>query len=102
MITRRRFLSAGAAGLVAGSAVSGEQAKERRKKMAIVTTEWRYPSHAWHMGERFLARYPIKGQWHRPPLDVGSPHVDQFPENDLSRQPPEDAGVPTHPPTAAA
>jgi hypothetical protein len=61
MITRRRFLSAGAAGIVAGSSVSGEPAKERRKKMAIVTTEWRYRSHAWHMGERFLAGYPIKG-----------------------------------------
>src|SRR5262245_34544983 len=86
MITRRRFLSAGAAGIVAGSSLSGEPAKERRKKMAIVTTEWRYRSHAWHMGERFLAGYPIKGQWHRPPLDVVSAYVDQFPENDLSRQ----------------
>ena len=26
----------------------------RRKRMAIVTTEWRYHCHAWHMAERFL------------------------------------------------
>jgi hypothetical protein len=36
--------------------------------MAIVTTEWRYGSHAWHMGERFLVGYPRDGQWHRPDL----------------------------------
>ena len=29
------------------------------KKMAVVTTEWRYGSHAWHMAERFLVGYPI-------------------------------------------
>jgi hypothetical protein len=101
MITRRSFLSAGAAGIV-GSSVTGEPAKERRKKMAIVTTEWRDRSHAWHMGERFLAGYPIKGQWHRPPLDVVSAYVDQFPENDLSRQRAKDAGFTIYPTIAEA
>ena len=43
--------------------------------MAIVTTEWRDRSHAWHMGERFLAGYPLPGKWHRPPLDVVSAYV---------------------------
>ena len=38
------------------------------------------------MGERFLVGYPLQGRWHRPPLDVVSAYVDQFPENDLSRK----------------
>jgi hypothetical protein len=54
--------------------------------MAIVTTEWRYLSHAWHMGERFLVGYPRQGKWHHPPLDVVSAYVDQQPKNDLSRK----------------
>ena len=37
---------------------------------ALVTTEWRYRSHAWHMAERFLVGYPINGKWHTPGLEV--------------------------------
>ena len=71
MISRRTFLGAAAAGLAVGPlAVRADSPPGPRKKMAIVTTEWRYRSHAWHMGERFLVGYPIEGQWHRPPLDV--------------------------------
>jgi hypothetical protein len=54
--------------------------------MAIVTTEWRYLSHAWHMGERFLVGYPIQGRWHKPAVDVVSLYVDQVPQGDLSRK----------------
>ena len=36
----------------------------------MVTTEWRYPSHAWHMGERFLVGYPVEGRWHRSPVKL--------------------------------
>lgn len=82
MITRRAFL-----GTVGAAAVgSALPAAEPRKKLAIVTTEWRFGSHAWHMGERFLAGYPWKGKWHTPPLDVVAAYVDQFPKTDLSRQ----------------
>ena len=56
-----------------------------KKKLAVVTTEWRYHSHAWHMAERFLAGYPIGGKWHHPPFEVVTAYVDQFPDNDLSR-----------------
>jgi hypothetical protein len=48
-----------------------------RKKLAIVTTVWRYLSHAQHMGDRFLFGYPLEGAWHRPAMDVVSLYVDQ-------------------------
>ncbi len=96
MIDRRTFLSAVGGGLAASAfAVSAEGT--RRKRLAIVTTEWRYHSHAWHMGERFLVGYPIDGRWHRPPLDVVSAYVDQQPENDLSRSRSKEFGFPIYP-----
>src|SRR4051794_41710332 len=53
-LSRRTFLSAVGTGLVGASLAPSEEARGERKKMAIVTTEWRYGCHAWHMGERFL------------------------------------------------
>src|SRR5256712_7743386 len=88
MKTRREFLKHVATGVIAAPWFVPALAREpaRRNRMAIVTTEWRFLSHAWHMGERFLVGYPSGGTWHRPPLDVVSAYVDQFPEGDLSRQ----------------
>src|SRR5260221_5471 len=88
MLDRRDFLVAGAA-TAAGfalspSALSQEPAKAGRKKLAVVTTLWNYRSHAWHMAERFLGGYPIKGKWHHPPFDVISAYVDQRGKDDLS------------------
>ena len=80
MIRRRQFLSAVGAGLVIGTNSPGEHAGlSTRKRLAVVTTEWRYHSHAWHMAERFLVGYPINGHWHRPALDVVAAYVDQQP-----------------------
>ena len=73
-----------------------------KKKLAIVTTEWRYHSHAWHMGERFLVGYPHNGHWHQPPFEVVSAYVDQFPENDLSRQRAAEFGFKIYPSVAEA
>jgi hypothetical protein len=94
MVTRRTFLGSVGAGLVMGSrsladaaADAAPVAANERKRMAVITTEWRYHSHAWHMAERFLVGYPMNGRWHRPPLDVVAAYVDQQPENDLSRKP---------------
>ena len=86
--TRRDFLKRVATGVLAAPAIGTALVREpaRRKRLAIVTTEWRFGSHAWHMGERFLVGYPSGGGWHHPPLDVVSAYVDQFPEGDLSRQ----------------
>jgi hypothetical protein len=90
--TRRVFLDqvAGmaATGILGGTgfALNAADADAQPRKLAVVTTEWRYRSHAWHMAERFLAGYPRDGRWHRPPFRVVSAYVDQFPESDLSRQ----------------
>ncbi|MEZ6133056.1 MAG: hypothetical protein R3C59_30670 [Planctomycetaceae bacterium] len=98
MLTRRSFLSTVGAGLViAPNAFSDETAPSNRKRLAVITTEWRFHSHAWHMAERFLVGYPIKGRWHRPPLDVVAAYVDQKPESDLSRKRSEEFGFPIYP-----
>ena len=74
-------------GLMVGPHVAAADALDvQRKRLAVVTTEWRYHSHAWHMAERFLVGYPVNGHWYRPPLDVVGAYVDQKPENDLSRK----------------
>src|SRR5437868_14185497 len=86
MITRRTFVNTCGAGVVGTSLPAADQPAPRRRRMAIITTEWRDRSHAWHMAERFLHGYPMRGKWHRPPIDVVSAYVDQTPKNDLSRQ----------------
>ncbi len=102
MLTRRTFLSASAAGIVASSISADEQAEPPRKKIAVVTTEWRDRSHAWHMAERFLHGYPINGRWHRPPFEVVAAYVDQFPKGDLSRKRAEEFGFKIYPTIAEA
>jgi hypothetical protein len=102
MFTRRRFLGAASAGLAGAailplSALDVQAEPAQRKRLAIVTTEWRFHSHAWHMGERFLVGYPIKGRWHKPELEVVAAYVDQFPSNDLSRKRSEEFGFPIYP-----
>jgi hypothetical protein len=100
MINRRTFLWAVGGGIAATSVSFAGTSK--RKRMAIVTTEWRYHSHAWHMGERFLVGYPIQGRWHHPPFEVVSAYVDQRPENDLSRGRSKEFGFPIYPSIAEA
>src|SRR2546428_13390882 len=97
--TRRDFFKQVATGIIAGFWVGTALAREpaRRKRLAIVTTEWRFGSHAWHMGERFLVGYPSGSAWHRPPLDVVSAYVDQFPEGELSRQRAKEFGFTIYP-----
>jgi hypothetical protein len=70
--------------------------------MAIVTTVWRYMSHAWHMGERFLVGFPTGGKWHQPGLDVVSAYVDQTPEDDLSKKRAAEFGFKIYPKIADA
>lgn len=57
-----------------------------RKRLAIVTTIWKYLSHAQHMGDRFLVGYPIEGAWRKPEIDVVSLYVDQKPADDQSAE----------------
>lgn len=78
MLTRRHFIGAGAA--IAAHAQTGREPK----RIAIVTTIYRYLSHGQHMGDRFLVGYPLEGEWHKPDMKVVSLYVDQHPEGDLS------------------
>src|SRR5437867_13069357 len=104
MWTRRDFLSTVAASLAAApfARTAIAAGTGRRKRLAIITTEWRFHSHAWHMGERFLVGYPIRGAWHRPPIEVVSAYVDQTPEKDLSRQRAKEFGFTIYPTIADA
>jgi hypothetical protein len=102
MVTRRSFLLGLSAGLTFPAlALAGEPAVGR-KKLAVVTTVWREGSHAWHMAERFLVGYPLRGKWHKPDLEVVSAYVDQTPDNDLSRKRSAEFGFKIHPSIGAA
>ncbi|MGY8674062.1 MAG: hypothetical protein ACKVHO_15910, partial [Verrucomicrobiia bacterium] len=98
---RRTFLTTVGAGIASG-AISSAADKPKRKRMAVITTVWWKPSHAWHMAERFLWGYPDAGRWHRPPFDVVSAYVAQYPANDLSRSRAQEAGFTLYPTIAEA
>ncbi len=103
--SRRDFLTSVAAGLscaASGLPAHAAPAAQRPKRLAVVTTEWRSHSHAWHMAERFLNGYPVKGRWHRPPLQVVSAYVDQTPAKDLSRDRAKEFGFTIYPTVAEA
>ena len=72
------------------------------RRIAIVTTIYRYLSHAQHMGDRFLVGYPYEGQWHRPDMKVVSLYVDQKPEGDLSGDRAREFGFTVYPTIAEA
>src|SRR5918995_1532276 len=99
MLSRRTFVGAVGAGAVTAAAARGED-PARRRSIAVITTEWRERSHAWHMAERFLHGYPMNGRWHRPPFEVVSAYVDQTPKNDLSRQRAKEFGFRIYPTVA--
>ena len=80
----------------------GDAPAGARKSMAIVTTVWRYLSHAQHMGDRFLVGYPYEGRWHRPAIDVVSLYVDQKPEDDQSAERAASFGFKVYPTIAQA
>jgi hypothetical protein len=74
----------------------------QRKRVAIVTTEWRYLSHAQHMGDRLLVGYPWDGRWHRPAIDVVALYVDQRGEGDQSAERAAEFGFGVYPTIAEA
>jgi hypothetical protein len=73
-----------------------------RKKIAIVTTVWKYLSHAQHMGDRFLVGYPHQGAWRTPPIEVAAVYVDQKPKDDQSAERAERFGFKVWPTIAEA
>lgn len=91
MVTRREFVGA------VGTAGAAMAAATPPKRIAIVTTIYRYLSHAQHMGDRFLVGYPIEGKWHRPNMKVVSLYVDQKPQGDLSEARAREFGFQVYP-----
>ncbi len=90
-ISRRKFLASTAAALtLAGSATTQTAQAARadglgRKPIAVITTVYRPMSHADHIAGRFLHGYTIAGKHHQPRFFVRSMHVEQTPDNDMSR-----------------
>ncbi len=72
------------------------------KRIAIVTTVYRYLSHAQHIGDRFLVGYPRDGAWHKPDMKVVSLYVDQKPEGDQSAARAKEFGFEVYPTIAEA
>ena len=101
--SRRQFVGTIGAGLLTAPLLAAEQASvAARKRMAVVTTLWNYRSHAWHMAERFLAGYPLKGKWHQPPFEGISAYIDQTGDDDLSRGRAKQFGFKIYPTIAEA
>jgi hypothetical protein len=95
MLTRRTFLESAAA-TVAAAQTGGP------KRIAILTTIYRYLSHAQHMGDRWLVGYPVEGEWHKPNAKVVSLYVDQKPDGDLSAERAREFGFQVYPSIAEA
>jgi hypothetical protein len=90
-INRRTFL-----GTAAALPLLGQQ-QQQPKRLAVITTIYRYLSHGQHMGDRFLVGYPHNGAWHKPNLKVVSLYVDQKPEGDLSEERAKEFGFRVYP-----
>ncbi len=97
MLNRRTFLEATGATTLAGALAFAADPQQPRKRIAVITTVWRYLTHAQHMVDRFLVGYPHEGRWHRPAIEVASLYVDQRPEGDLSRARAEEFGFNVYP-----
>jgi hypothetical protein len=72
------------------------------RRIAVVTTVYRYLSHAQHEADRFLVGYPHNGKWHRPDAKIVSLYVDQKPEGDLSGARATEFGFKVYPTIAEA
>src|SRR3954471_23627113 len=96
MLNRRHFLQTTAVTAAAA------YAQTPPKRIAIVTTIYRYLSHGQHMGDRFLVGYPLNGAWHKPNVQVVSLYVDQKPNGDLSDARAKEFGFQVYPTIAEA
>ena len=90
-MTRRTFLAASTLAPLAA------QAQGAPKRLAIVTTIYRYLSHAQHIGDRFLIGYPDRGKWQKPNMKIVSLYVDQRPTGDQSEERAREFGFKVYP-----
>src|ERR1051325_7648866 len=99
-MNRRRFIQTtatlGAATAIAPH-VRAASKGSKRKKVAMIVTEVRKMSHGQHFVDRLLGGYGWQGSHHYPDIDVVAMYVDQFPENDLSREREKRFGVKIYP-----
>ncbi len=72
------------------------------KRIAVITTIYRYLTHAQHFADRFLVGYPKEGKWHHPNMKVVSMFVDQKPEGDQSIDRSREFGFSAYPTIAEA
>jgi hypothetical protein len=72
------------------------------KRIAVITTVYRYLSHAQHITDRFLVGYPLNGKWRQPDMKVASLYVDQKPPGDQSAERAREFGFQVYPSIAAA
>lgn len=72
------------------------------QRIAVITTIYRYLSHAQHEADRILVGYPRDGKWHRPDMKIVSLYVDQKPEGDLSEARAREFGFRVYPSVAEA
>lgn len=72
------------------------------KRIAVITTIYRYLTHAQHFADRFLVGYPREGRWHRPSMKVVSLYVDQKPEGEQSEDRAREFGFSVYPTIADA
>lgn len=71
-------------------------------RIAVITTIYRYLSHAQHLSDRLLVGYPRAGRWHRPNAQIVSLYVDQHPEGDQSADRAREFGFGVYPTVAEA
>jgi hypothetical protein len=72
------------------------------QRIAVITTVYKYLSHAQHEADRILVGYPRDGKWHRPDMKIVSLYVDQRPEGDLSEARAGEFGFHVYPSVAEA
>jgi hypothetical protein len=96
-LDRRRFLAASALAASGGfhappawgadtpRSRPPKRAKPAPKKVALLTSVYRYLSHSYHIAGRFLHGYLKGGEHHFPDLDIASAYVEQVGQSDLSR-----------------
>src|SRR5947209_1808646 len=58
----------------------------RKRRIALLATEARKYSHAQHFIDRILEGYGWQGRHYHPQLELAGLYMDQFNENDLSRE----------------
>ncbi len=93
-LNRRSFVAL----LTAGGLYScGQSEPAGPKRIAVVTTIYRYLSHAQHIADRFLVGYPIDGEWRQPNMKIVSLYVDQKPEGDQSQERAQEFGFEVYP-----